>query len=862
MKTLRIISFAVSITIANPLLRAGTDPQNVSSRGEASLQISKDLITDFRSVLIDHGNSADIFSTPQSEAGIYLRDKGEQYEAVKLSVKAPATISQWKPYLQTPTANSIIVSWRADGYQPEVKIGTSPTELTRSVEGYTQTLTDESANFKYHKVLIENLTPDTKYYYRITGDTEIFSFRTQPETGSNRNYRVLILGDHQKLDRSGYEWLINAAKETLDKKYGNWKDAVDLVLNPGDQVNEGIYSLYEKCHFFKSYGISPYLPIMTTLGNHEMKQDPNLDKYSTIFEYEKLSYQGISSGNDLYYAIQEGRTLFVFLCTEAPYTGDEQINWLQQVLDKADKDNSVDFVMSMCHRPMCSETYTNDYSPWLQQVAVPVLGTCKKHVLNIAAHHHYYQRGHVTDYPFFHIISGGASWDQTWDLAPSKEDMNEVQKTLDYWTYQIIDFNPNDKTMQVECYSIGNKNIVHNNILIDSFTRNLADCSKPERPEIIGLSEKIELPGMIQSSSYKSEDPTDFNSCQYQISASAEFKKCVIDKIQHHENLFEDEGAPYYLPIDTQKEKSAFNLELSDNDLTSGVYYIRIRHRNKNGYWSDWSDKKSFMAVAEKKATPEIIADQKIYKTTTPVNISFNNAPVGTKAWIGIYKHGTPTDGSVKSLKWAYTQDKNGSVQFSGLTPGAYFAILFADAGYIPISEKQIFLITTEDIGALSIDKSIYSPGEEIRVNFQNMPGNANDWIGIYRLNEDYKPGDKVYKSSCYVYNTTEAKSGDVGLKSESKLPAGDYFVGYFLKGGYEEIAERSYFRIGDPVKLSMSGSVFPEQEYIAFMLSDKPLSPDVYLVIRNADTQTETERIRLNSNLSELGILRKFDKG
>ncbi|MEG1586095.1 MAG: hypothetical protein RR346_04400, partial [Bacteroidales bacterium] len=84
-------------------------------------------------------------------------------------------------------------------------------------------------------------------------------------------------------------------------------------------------------------------------------------------------------------AIQEGRTLFVFLCTEAPYTNDEQINWLQQVLDAATKDESVDFVMSMCHRPMCSETYTNDYSPWLQQTAVPVLGTCPKHVLNVAA---------------------------------------------------------------------------------------------------------------------------------------------------------------------------------------------------------------------------------------------------------------------------------------------------------------------------------------------------------------------------------------------------------------------------------------------------------------------------------------------
>ncbi|MEG1587673.1 MAG: fibronectin type III domain-containing protein, partial [Bacteroidales bacterium] len=307
MKILHLLAVGAALGLVPPVsATVKTENRNANISTPGITQVTKDLITDFESLLIDHGSSADIFSVPRTEAGIYLQDNGDQYVAKKLSVRAPESIPQWKPYLQVPTANSIFVTWRANGHKAVVKLGDTPSALSRTITGSSQMLSDATTTFEYHKVFVDGLQPDTKYYYQITGDPEIYSFRTQPAIGSKRNYRVLILGDHQKLDRSGYEWLINAAKETVNKKYGKWEDEIDIVLNPGDQVNVGTYSYYERCHFFKSYGISPYLPIMTTLGNHEMKEDADLQKYSNIFQYEKLAYQGISSGNDLYYAIQEG----------------------------------------------------------------------------------------------------------------------------------------------------------------------------------------------------------------------------------------------------------------------------------------------------------------------------------------------------------------------------------------------------------------------------------------------------------------------------------------------------------------------------------------------------------------------------
>ena len=105
-----------------------------------------------------------------------------------------------------------------------------------------------------------------------------------------------------------------------------------------------------------------------------------------------------------------------------------------------------------------------------------------------------YHRGQLTDYPLYHIINGAASWDQMWGMS-SEQDYDDVQKTIDYWSYQILEFDFDKKEMKAECYAIGNKELVVDNILIDSFSRTLGKAA-PEKPEIKEITEENHHPAL------------------------------------------------------------------------------------------------------------------------------------------------------------------------------------------------------------------------------------------------------------------------------------------------------------------------------------------------------------------------------
>lgn len=64
----------------------------------------------------------------------------------------------------------------------------------------------------------------------------------------------------------------------------------------------------------------------------------------------------------------------------------------------------------------------------------------------------------------------------------SEKDYDDVQKTIDYWGYQILEFDFERKEMKAECYAIGNKELVVDNILIDSFHRILGKAA-PQNPK-------------------------------------------------------------------------------------------------------------------------------------------------------------------------------------------------------------------------------------------------------------------------------------------------------------------------------------------------------------------------------------------
>ena len=96
---------------------------------------------------------------------------------------------------------------------------------------------------------------------------------------------------------------------------------------------------------------------------------------------------------------------------------------------------------------------------------MPILSASRKHILNCAGHHHLYARGQMTEWPVYHMITGGGvgtsaqDYEQLWGNTPDNCNRDEVQKTIDQWTYQLIEFDPVTETMTVETYSIGNSRL-------------------------------------------------------------------------------------------------------------------------------------------------------------------------------------------------------------------------------------------------------------------------------------------------------------------------------------------------------------------------------------------------------------------
>ena len=81
--------------------------------------------------------------------------------------------------------------------------------------------------------------------------------------------------------------------------------------------------------------------------------------------------------------------------------------------------------------------------------------------------------------------------------------------------------------------------------------------------------------------------------------------------------------------------------------------------------------------------------------------VSYENAPVGKNAWVGIYKDSQHPGNSDPSYAWQYTSAANGTLQFTISDAGSYFAVLFGDNGYTEISPRFPFVVGADRIKAM-----------------------------------------------------------------------------------------------------------------------------------------------------------------
>ena len=762
-------------------------------------------IKSFRDYRLTIGSSHTLDGVTYSEPDIYYTDNGDgTYKAIRLTVtpdETPAAMTA--PYLNEATDHSMQVCWKTKSTvsNATVRYGTSPEALTTQQSIFTTR--QITSSYYWHTVQLTDLQPNTVYYYQLVSDgneSGVCRFRTMPSADNKQPFRILMIGDHQRNERSDYEWLLRMAKRTLDQKYGKaeLEDNVRLLMNVGDQVDSGSVRQYEFTHLYKSREVMSHLPIMTAVGNHELFKDSELNLYKGHYaSYGDIEYKGIKSGTALYYAYQAGPVLFVVMNTDG--TSDEQKQWVKRVVQAADNDATVRFIVSVQHRPLYAEQWASDTNPWMTNEVMPILSASRKHVLNCAGHHHLYARGQMTQWPVYHMITGGGvgtsaqDYEQLWGSTPDNRNRDEVQKTIDQWTYQIMEFDPVTDEMTVETYSIGNSRLALDNVLIDRFSRKLTVIDKPSTPVLSVASGSVALPATIsQATTVES-----LHSSEYQIARDAGFKDIVYQRILLFEDFYDVDAS--YLPKNVRDGLPVTSLPLSASDLPSGNYFIRCRNRSMNLDWSDYSEAKAITVTGSTVAAVRL--DHRFYKPGQTVEVHFDNAPVGKDAWVGIYAQGKRPGTSDVSYAYQYTPSASGTLTFTINDANEYFAVLFGDGGYNEVSSRVSFVVTDyatdEQPPVLSLEKQSYTVGEPVKVSFSHAPALKNDWIGIYKAGQ--APVDS--KSLCYLYTNQQAE-GSVTLNVEgnnnftSALPEGDYFVCYFMADGYTEATERLPFTV------------------------------------------------------------------
>ncbi|WP_153399486.1 fibronectin type III domain-containing protein [Chryseobacterium vaccae] len=730
------------------------------------------------------------------------------------------------PYLQNPTPNSMIVNWKtASNNETTVIYGTSPTTLNVTVTGTTNIFSDTgyNNNYYYHTAKIVGLQPNTKYYYKIktgTSESAVYNFRTLPLPGqpvtANGKIRFLIMGDNQIKAEPRYDSLTLNAFKKLKEKYGvdaDPSDNIALTFMVGDQVDVGTLDHYENVHFKKNTKLSPYLPIQTTVGNHETYGTLGMNSYYAHFYIDEIKYKNITSGNENYYAQQAGNVLFVSLSSE--HTGTAQQTWLSQILNEANNDPTVDWIISLSHRPYQAEQYVGDISTWVRNNAVPLLATSGKYLMHVGAHHHLYHRGQLKNTPNYQIISGGTAWDQYWGMS-NEQDFDDVQKTLTDWTYQIVEVDIPTGKVDVECYSIGGIYNRKYNELVDTFHR-YKNQPQPAKPSVANtFSGPVTLPLTLDGSAFVSNNGEQLNTTQFLISKAPDFSVIEKEVYRDYENWFGKDGNG--TPDKTKNLNAGVDITkvtLPANSISNGTYYVKVRYRDRNLEWSDWSEVKQFEITGSVVSNPTFTLDKTEYTQNEPITGTYTGGPGNQQDWVGIYKKGQ-TPSTTTSQGFVYTNGQTaGTALFSNGLPnkGQYFAGFFANNEYTEITPRKNFYVGPKV--QLQTTADTYPVGGTVVINFSNGPNLVKDWIGIYKMGQT--PGTNT--SIKWSYVTTPS-----GTLNFTGLPKGYYYAQYLLEDGYTGIGDKVFFKVGDIVtELWINKPVYTLGENITASWTDSP---------------------------------------
>lgn len=292
----------------------------------------------------------------------------------------PAGEFQVKPYLQFGTQTSMVVMWETEiEASTRVEFGEA---LLNSGEPVLSQSRQTSGMKTMHEVVLDNLEPETNYFYRTISETEaggkivseIYPFKTA--VNDSTAYMFALVGDSQKNSSTPRAW------ETIANLV--WEDRPNFVVHVGDIVDDGNELTDWTDHFFPGGNILMSKTSMyTALGNHENDSD----YYYQYFHNPEPEY---------YYTFKYGNAQFFIIDTNRDVTeGSEQFTWLEWELAKSE----ATWKIVLHHHPPYSSEENDHGDSWKEASA---MGTHARNLVplyeeygvdfNLFGHTHVYER--------------------------------------------------------------------------------------------------------------------------------------------------------------------------------------------------------------------------------------------------------------------------------------------------------------------------------------------------------------------------------------------------------------------------------------------------------------------------------------
>lgn len=229
------------------------------------------------------------------------------------------------PYLPIATSNSITIQWRTNNAtNSEVKYGTIQTQLNN-------TTSDLNVNTE-HAITLNNLQPNTKYYYSIgsanlvlQGDLNNY-FYTSAAYGSTQPVKFWVTGDFG-IGSSAQASVRNSfTNYTYGQIVNGWLWLGDNAYNSGtdQEYQNNVFDVYKS--LFKN------IPVFPTPGNHDYAQSGYQSPASlgVNFPYFNIFNLPAASGTEKYYSTNYSNIHFISLDSYGSYNNisSAMYNWL------------------------------------------------------------------------------------------------------------------------------------------------------------------------------------------------------------------------------------------------------------------------------------------------------------------------------------------------------------------------------------------------------------------------------------------------------------------------------------------------------------------------------------------------------